>query len=49
MAKFIQVQSLLLLDKLNGLDLDTEANMCERLHEDAERLHASLLAKLNDE
>lgn len=49
MAKFIQGQSLLLLEKLNELDLDTEADMCERLHEDAERLHAELLAKLNQE
>ncbi|MGY4566928.1 Rop family plasmid primer RNA-binding protein [Erwinia sp. TECH1] len=51
MAKFIQGQSLLLLEKLNELelDLDAEADMCERLHEDAERLHAGLLAKLNQE
>lgn len=49
MAKFIQGQSLLLLDKLNELDLDMEAGMCERHHEDAERLHAGLLAKLNQE
>jgi len=49
MAKFIQGQSLLLLEKLNELDLDTEADMCERLHEDAERLYAGLLAKLNQE
>ena len=49
MAKFIQGQSLLLLEKLNELDLDTEADMCERLHEDAERLHACFLAKLNQE
>ena len=49
MAKFIQGQSLLLLEKFNELDLDAEADMCERLHEDTERLHASLLAKLNQE
>jgi len=49
MAKFIQGQSLLLLEKLNELDLDAEADMCERLHEDAERLHVGLLAKLNQE
>jgi len=49
MAKLIQGQSLFLLEKLNELELDTEADMCERLHEDAERLHASLLAKLNQE
>ena len=49
MAKFIQGQSLLLLEKLNELELDTEADICERLHEDAERLHAGLLGKLNQE
>jgi len=38
MSKFIQAQTLLLLDKLNELDLDAEADLCEKLHEDAERL-----------
>ncbi|PAW13239.1 Rop family plasmid primer RNA-binding protein, partial [Klebsiella pneumoniae] len=28
MAKFIQNQSLLLLEKLNELDLDVEADLC---------------------
>lgn len=46
MAKFIQAQSLLLLEKLNELDLDDEADMCEKLHEDAERLHDVLLGRL---
>ncbi|MDK1333157.1 Rop family plasmid primer RNA-binding protein [Pantoea sp. PSNIH1] len=49
MAKFIQDQSLLLLERLNELDLDSEADMCEKLHEDAERLHAVLLDRLNQE
>ena len=31
MAKFIQNQSLLLLEKLNELDLDAEADLCEKL------------------
>ncbi|KAF6652432.1 Rop family plasmid primer RNA-binding protein [Enterobacteriaceae bacterium EKM102V] len=48
-AKFIQGQSLLLLEKLNELDLDCEADMCERLHEDVERLHRSLMATLTQE
>ncbi|KHO36696.1 MULTISPECIES: Rop family plasmid primer RNA-binding protein [Enterobacteriaceae] len=47
MAKFIQAQSLLLLDKLNELDLDTEADMCEKLHEDAEVLCRTLSVQLN--
>ena len=38
MAKFIRDQSLLLLEKLNELDMDTPADLCERLHEDAEKL-----------
>jgi len=49
MAKFIQDQSLLLLEKLNGLDLDSEADMCEKLYEDAERLHVVLQDRLNQE
>lgn len=48
-AKFIQAQSLLLLEKLNELDLDGEADMCEKLHEDAERLHDVLLGRLEQE
>lgn len=32
MAKFIRDQSLLLLEKLNELDMDTAADMCERRH-----------------
>lgn len=46
MAKFIQAQSLFLLEKLNELDLDDEADMCEKLHEDAEHLHDVLLGRL---
>jgi len=48
-AKFIQAQSLLLLEKLNELDLDDEADMCEKLHEDAERLHDVLFGRLEQE
>ena len=49
MAKFIQSQSLLLLEKLNELDsdnLDEETNLCEELHEQAETLHQQLNTKL---
>lgn len=38
MAKFIRGQSLLLLEKLNELNLDNEADLCEKLHDDAEKL-----------
>nr|WP_228714431.1 Rop family plasmid primer RNA-binding protein [Klebsiella pneumoniae] len=49
MAKFIKEQSLLLLDKLNELDMDTPADMCERLHEDAETLWQVMRDKLGEE
>jgi hypothetical protein len=37
MAKFIQNQSLLLLEKLNELDLDVEADLCEKLGFEGQR------------
>ena len=46
MAKFIQNQSLLLLEKLNELDLDV-ADLCEKLHDDAEHLFRTLSSRLN--
>ncbi|MHB3513363.1 Rop family plasmid primer RNA-binding protein [Klebsiella pneumoniae] len=46
MAKFIQNQSLLLLEKLNELDLDAEA-VCEKLHDDAEHLFRTLSSRLD--
>ena len=49
MGKFIQDQSLLLNEKFNELDFDGEADMCEKLHEDAERLHSNLMATLTQE
>ena len=52
MAKFLQAQSLLLLEKLNELDsdkLDTETNLCEELHEHAESLHQQLSTKLAEQ
>jgi len=52
MAKFLQSQSLLLLEKLNELDsdnLDAETNLCEDLHEQAESLYKQLHAKLGKE
>ena len=47
MAKFIQGQSLLLLEKLNELNLDAEADLCEKLHEESERLHQMIEHRLN--
>jgi hypothetical protein len=49
MAKFIRDQSLLLLDKLNELDMDAPADLCERLHEDAERLWQVMGEQLREE
>jgi len=48
MAKFIQGQSLFLLEKLHELNLDSDADLCEKLHEDAEYLYHSLSGRLND-
>lgn len=48
MAKFIQAQSLLLLEKLNELDCDNETDLCEKLHEDAEILYRRLLTAFSD-
>lgn len=48
MAKFIQAQSLLLLEKLNELDFDVEADLCETLHEDAEQVFRALALRLDD-
>ena len=45
MAKFIQGQTL--LEKLNELDLDVEADLCEKLHEDAEQLCRTLTIRLD--
>jgi len=49
MAKFIRDQSLLLLEKLNELDMDGPADMCERLHEDSERLWQAMSEQLEEE
>ncbi|MGK3472553.1 Rop family plasmid primer RNA-binding protein, partial [Klebsiella pneumoniae] len=37
----------LLLEKLNELDLDVEADLCEKLHDDAEHLFCTLTARLD--
>ncbi|WP_265422897.1 Rop family plasmid primer RNA-binding protein [Aeromonas salmonicida] len=49
MAKFIRAQLLLLLEKLDALDLDEEATTCEQLHEAAETLYRRLETRFNDE
>lgn len=49
MAKFIRAQSLLLLEKLDALNLDEDATACEQLHEAAEALYHRLENRFNDE
>lgn len=49
MAKFIQAQTLLLLEKLNELNLDEIADQCERLHELSEQLHDDLRKEVDRE
>ncbi|MCF1650618.1 Rop family plasmid primer RNA-binding protein, partial [Klebsiella pneumoniae] len=48
MAKFIQDQSLILLEKLEELDLDVEADLCEKLDDDAEHLFRTLSSGLDE-
>ncbi|CAY76371.1 RNA one modulator (plasmid) [Erwinia pyrifoliae DSM 12163] len=48
MAKFIRGQTLLLLEKLDVLDLDDEAADCEKLHEQAEALYQKLSGRLSE-
>ncbi|MBU6841343.1 Rop family plasmid primer RNA-binding protein [Staphylococcus aureus] len=38
MAKFIRAQTLLLLERLEQMDLDEDAGYCEHLHDQAEAL-----------
>lgn len=49
MAKFIRGQTLLLLEKLNELDLDEQADQCEKLHENSEALYQPLVAEFGEE
>ncbi|MFK9592213.1 Rop family plasmid primer RNA-binding protein [Escherichia coli] len=48
MAKFIQNQSLLLMEKINELDLDADADLCEKLNDDAEHLFLTLSSRLDE-
>ncbi|WP_429137979.1 Rop family plasmid primer RNA-binding protein [Aeromonas veronii] len=49
MAKFIKAQTLILLEKLNNLDLDERADECEHLHEVAETLYCNLEKQLAEQ
>ncbi|HCO3758198.1 TPA: Rop family plasmid primer RNA-binding protein [Escherichia coli] len=48
-AGFIKSQSLTLLEKLDALDADEQATMCEKLHELAEELQNSIQTRFEVE
>ena len=49
MAKFIRAQTLLLLERLEQMDLDEAAGCCEHPHDQAEALYAMLNAQIGEE
>ena len=49
MARFIRSQTLTLLEKLNDLDADEQADICESLHDHADELYRSCLARFGDD
>ncbi|WP_069357927.1 Rop family plasmid primer RNA-binding protein [Burkholderia cenocepacia] len=49
MAGVIKSQSLTLLEKLDALDADEQAAMCEKLHEIAEELQNSIQTRFEAE
>ncbi len=48
MARFIRSQTLTLLEKLNELDADEQADICESFHDHADELYRSCLARFGD-
>ncbi|MGK3550250.1 Rop family plasmid primer RNA-binding protein, partial [Escherichia coli] len=44
-ARFIRGQTLTLLEKLNELDADEQADICESLHDHADELYRSCLTR----
>lgn len=49
MARFIRSQTLTLLEKLNELDADEQADICESLYDHADELYRSCLARFGDD
>ncbi|EAV4917053.1 Rop family plasmid primer RNA-binding protein [Salmonella enterica] len=49
MARFIRTQTLTLLEKLNELGADDQADLCESLHDHADELYRSCLARFGDD
>ncbi|EAA7440651.1 Rop family plasmid primer RNA-binding protein [Salmonella enterica] len=48
MARFIRTQTLTLLEKLNELNADDQADICESLHDHADELYRSCLTRFGD-
>lgn len=48
MAKFIRSQSLRLLERIEALDLDGEAEECEQLHDQADKVFKQLSERLEN-
>ncbi len=49
MARFIRSQTITLLEKLNNQDSDEQAAICESLHDHADELYRSFLARIGDD
>ncbi|MDT9165771.1 Rop family plasmid primer RNA-binding protein [Escherichia coli] len=45
MDRFIRRQTLTLMEKLNDLDADEQADICESLHDHPDELYRSCLAR----
>lgn len=49
MARFIRSHTLTLLEKLDELGADEQADICESLHDQADELYRSCLARFGDD
>ncbi|WP_434083342.1 Rop family plasmid primer RNA-binding protein, partial [Escherichia coli] len=49
MVRFIRIQTLTLLEQLNELDADEQADICQSLHDHADQLYRSCLARFGDD
>ena len=49
MARFIRSQTLTLLEKLNELDADDQADICDSLHAHADALYRNCRARFGDD
>ena len=49
MERFIRGQTLTLMEKINELDADEQADICESLHDHADELYRSCLARFGDD